>query len=98
VVGHVRPGCRGGSTRQSEWRVHPSCARWTRCPSGIGAGQGGSVSLMSAAAVPESITIPVAPEQVVRAARAFAAGVLGESRTQAYAALLANETPRTRGL
>jgi hypothetical protein len=33
---------------------------------------------MSAAAVPESVTIPAVPEQV-RAARAIVAGMLGES-------------------
>lgn len=42
---------------------------------------------MSAAAVSESMTIPAVPEQV-GAARAFVAGVLGESCVQVHAALL----------
>jgi anti-sigma regulatory factor (Ser/Thr protein kinase) len=42
---------------------------------------------MSAAAVQESVTIPAVPEQV-QAARAFAAGVLGESHADAGAVLL----------
>jgi anti-sigma regulatory factor (Ser/Thr protein kinase) len=42
---------------------------------------------MSEAAVPESVTIPAVPEQV-RVARAFVAGVLGESHPHAGVALL----------
>jgi anti-sigma regulatory factor (Ser/Thr protein kinase) len=45
------------------------------------------VSLMAAAAVPESATIPAVPGQV-RVARAFVAGVLGESHVHADVALL----------
>jgi len=45
------------------------------------------VSLMSAAAVPQSVTIPAVPEQV-RAARDFVARALGESRVDSDLALL----------
>ena len=45
------------------------------------------MSLMSAAAVPESVTIPAVPEQV-RVARTFVAGMLGESHVHADVALL----------
>lgn len=55
------PGAAGGVEGASVLRPLPSCA---------GAGQGGSVSLMSAAAVSESVTVPAVPEQV-RVARAF---------------------------
>ena len=42
---------------------------------------------MSAAAASESVTIPAVPEQV-RVARAFVAGVLGESHPEADVVLL----------
>jgi hypothetical protein len=54
----------------------------------VRAGRAGQVSgLMSEAAVPESVTIPAVPEQV-RVARAFVAGMLGESHPHADVALL----------
>ena len=59
--GRVRLDAAGGVEGASVLRPLPSCA---------GAGQGGSVSLMSAAAVSESVTVPAVPEQV-RVARAF---------------------------
>ena len=60
--GRVRLDAAGGVEGASVLRpLPPSCA---------GAGQGGSVSLMSAAAVSESVTVPAVPEQV-RVARAF---------------------------
>ena len=61
AVGGQGPGAAGGVEGASVLRPLPSCA---------GAGQGGSVSLMSAAAVSESVTVPAVPEQV-RVARAF---------------------------
>ena len=45
------------------------------------------MSLMCAAEFRQSVTIPAVPEQV-RAARAFVAGVLGESHAHVYLALL----------
>ena len=82
MVGYVRPGCGGRVRQDAAGGVEGASVLYPSrpVPSGIGAGQGGSVSLMFAAAVPESITIPAVPEQVVRAARAFAAGLHGESR------------------
>ena len=59
--GRVRLDAAGGVEGASVLRPLPSCA---------GAGQGGSVSLLSAAAVSESVTVPAVPEQV-RVARAF---------------------------
>jgi anti-sigma regulatory factor (Ser/Thr protein kinase) len=57
-----------------------------RCWSGLGRARevGG---IVSEAGVPESVTIPALPEQV-RVVRAFVAGVLGRSHTEADVALL----------
>lgn len=51
-------------TRRAEWRVHPSCVRRCSRPVWAEAGQGGSVSLMSAAEFRHGVTIPAVPEQV----------------------------------
>jgi hypothetical protein len=67
-----------GLTSRAESGVHPSCARC--CPgAGPGSGRAGEVGgLMCEAAVAESVTIAAVPERV-GLARAFVAGVLGES-------------------
>jgi anti-sigma regulatory factor (Ser/Thr protein kinase) len=74
-------------TRRAELRVHPSCVRRCSRPVLAEAGQGGSVSLMSAAEFRQSVTIPAVPEQV-RAVRVFVARVLGESRVDSDVVLL----------
>jgi hypothetical protein len=70
-------------TRRAELRVHPSCVRRCSRPVLAEAGQGGSVSLMSAPEFRHNVTIPAVPEQV-RAVRDFVAGALGESRVIAF--------------
>jgi anti-sigma regulatory factor (Ser/Thr protein kinase) len=77
-------------TSGAESGVHASCARCcSRCSSGRRAGEAGG--LMSEAAVAESVTIAAVPERV-GLARAFVAGILGESHPcNDLAVLLASE-------
>ena len=67
-------------TSGAESGVHPSCVRCgSRFPSGpVRAGE--VDGLMAEAVVSRSVTILAVPEQV-RVARAFVAGVLGDSFT-----------------
>ena len=86
------PGCGAvrGLTSGAESGVHSSCARCCSVP--VRAGRAGEAGgLMSEAAVPQSVTIAAVPERV-GLARAFVAGVLGESHPcNDLAVLLASE-------
>ena len=76
-----------GLTSGAEWSVHPSCARCcSQCSSGPWRAREAG-GLMSEAVVPHSVTIAAVPGQV-GLARAFVAGVLGESHPVADVALL----------